>query len=411
MIEKVILLIVSVILFLILLFFLIAVLRRIKSARRYKELDRARAYYLPIIQEGLEKGDIISITNNLISEPGSIKFKAIEELLFKMKERFPELSKELFIRLGYVSFYEKKLDDKNRLNKAIAIDRLGLIGLETSVGRLSQMLKAGDREIISVTVRALSNIGTLEALALILEHLPGLFERWLITRKSVETALLKFGDKGTALLIQYGRTISNPKITAIILDTLSHLNNNQAIRFAMDNLGNSDPEVRAKSLKVIERFSDLLNGTDIEKILSLSKDPAWFVRLHVARILGKVNGKRDVMGYLEKLVIDENWRVRNEAASALSKMGVASLDLILKILKGKDQYAIESLCEEIERTELCRVLIYNLTNPDRQFYNKSREILKIMHNLGFSAPLMEYLQTGDEAITKELKLLLSEKAA
>ncbi len=411
MIQEVIILIVSLIVFLILVFFLIAVLRRIRSARRYKELDRTRAYYLPVIQDGLEKGDIISIINDLIAEPVSIKFKAIEELLFKLKERFPELVKELFVRLGYVSFYENMLYDKNMINKATAIDRLGEIGLETSVDKLSQMLKSDNREIISVTVRALSNIATLEALALILDYLPGLFERWLITRKGIEAALLKFGDKGSALLIQYGKTISNPKIIAIILDTLSHLNNNQAIRLAMDNLNHPDPEVRAKSLKVIERFSDLLNGKDMEKILSLSKDPAWFVRLHVAKILGKVNGKRDVAGYLEKLVIDENWQVRNEAASALSKKAEVGLDLILKILKGKDRYAIESLCEEIERTALCRVLIYNLTSPDREVYKKSREILKIMNNLGFSTPLMEYLQKGDEAIAMELKLLLSEKAA
>ncbi len=411
MIQKVIILIVSLIVFLILLFFLIAVFRRIRGARRYRELDRIRAYYLPILQESFKKGDILSIINDLISEPGSIKFKAIEELLFKLKERFPEPAKELLIRLGYVSFYENMLSDKNRINKATAIDRLGIIGLETSADRLSQMLRSDDREIISVTVRALSNIGTLEALALILDHLPGLFERWLITRKAVETALLKFGDKGTPLLIQYGKTISNPKIIAIILDTLSHLNNNQAIGLAMDNINHPDPEVRTKSLKIIERFSDLLNGKDLEKILSLSKDPAWFVRLHVAKILGKVNSKKDVIDYLGKLIMDENWQVRNAAASALSKKTEAGLDLILKILKGKDHYAIESLCEEIEKTELCRVLIYNLLSPDGEVYKKSREILKIMNNLGFSTPIMEYLQTGDEAIAMELKLLLSEKAA
>lgn len=69
MIQEVIIIIVSLIVFLILLFFLIAVLRRIKSARKYKKLDRTRAYYLPILQEGLEKGDIISIINDLIAEP------------------------------------------------------------------------------------------------------------------------------------------------------------------------------------------------------------------------------------------------------------------------------------------------------------------------------------------------------
>lgn len=408
MVQEVIIIVVGMIFLLIIFLFFAAILRRIANARKYREMDRIRAYYLGLLEQALEKRDIISVINDLLATPESIKFRAIEDVLFKLQNRFPEDIKELFVRLGYVDFYERMLFHKNRIKKAMAIDKLGQIGIDTSVNKISFMLKTDDREIASVTIRALSNIGSLDALSSILDNIPELFSKWLLTRKCIETALLKFGDRGSSILIQYAKNIKDPKILAIILDSLSHLNNARAIEPALDNLYHPDPEVRTKALKVIERFSNLLDGSSIEKVLSLSKDPVWFVRLHVARILGKVNGKRDVISYLGRLVLDKNWNVRDVAAAALAKKGEAGLDEILKILRGGDRYAMESLCEEIEKTDLCKILVYNLAGPDREVSLKSKEILRIMNRLGFSTPLKNYLQTGEEPIRKELKILFEE---
>jgi hypothetical protein len=101
------------------------------------------------------------------------------------------------------------------------------------------------------------------------------------------------------------------------------------------------------------------------------------------------------IGMLGNLLLDENWQVRNAASRALASMNDASLDAFLKILKGEDQYARESVCEEIERTNLAQRLIENLDSNDRIIYEKSKEILKYMHYLGFSTPLLEYLKNED----------------
>ncbi len=373
MLQTIIIITVFIIIILIILFILLAVMRRMRSAIVYQKLDIARAHYRKSIEESFLKDNTVEIINELLSKPGTLKFRAIEEVLFELKDRFPEKVKELFIRLGYVEFYEKTLLKGNRLKKAIAIDKLGRMGIEGSVLKIAPFLKLKDRELVSVTVRALSNIGTDLALITLLNDLLELYENWLLTRKAIETALFKFGDKGSELLIKYGYNIKAPKILAVVLDSLSHSNNSNALGIAMENINHNDPEVRAKALKIVERFYQHLSHDDIDRICRLSKDPVWFVRLHVAKVLGRLDNKI-VVEHLERLLQDENWQVRDQAAFGLSRQR-EFLDIILKIFNEKDRYAMESLCEAIEKAGLHEEVIKNLFNQKPEISEK--ELLSI----------------------------------
>ncbi|HEY6010929.1 MAG TPA: hypothetical protein VIX18_05605, partial [Nitrospirota bacterium] len=94
----------------------------------------------------------------------------------------------------------------------------------------------------------------------------------------------------------------------------------------------------------------------------------------------------------------ENWQVRNEAVQALIVLGERSLDIFLDIFMGTDRYAKDSICEEIEKMNFSDQLIINLKADDPALQNKSRQILKAMHSLGFSTPLTEHLaREGDES--------------
>lgn len=362
-------------------FLVAASLRRIRSARRYKKLDELRAYYLKYVEGIIEKNKILEKFLQLISSPGSTKFRAIEDVLFALKEKYPAAAKELFIRLGYVKFYERELACKNRIKKANAIDKLGRMGIEECIDKISPMLNSDDGEIVLVTIRALANIGTNQALALILSKLSTCYEKRFFTRKSIETELLKFGDRAAPFLIQYGKTVNNPKVLALILDTLSHLNSGQALELAMEKLHDMDPEVRTKALKIIEKFSQLINGSQIKKIIELSEDPVWFVRLHVAKVLGKVNNGNGSIKYLERLLSDKNWQVRDEAATGIIQKKNHALNTIINILKGDDSYAREILLEKIEKTDFQQILLENLSGSDEETDIKSKEILKILSSV------------------------------
>ncbi len=106
-------------------------------------------------------------------------------------------------------------------------------------------------------------------------------------------------------------------------------------------------------------------------------------------------------------MLDGSWQVRNAAAMALTMASDKAADIFLRTLESNDRYAKESICEEIEKTNFVANLIDNLDSKDRALYGKSLEILKIMHSLNYSTPLVEYERTGpNERIRKEVELIL-----
>lgn len=398
--------------FLIFLLLFAAVFRRVSHARKYKELDRQREFYREKLKDALRSGKAFQTMNDFLSSHRSIKFQAIEDILLDLinEEEYREDVKKLFNRLGYIAFYEKKLRSRNIITKASAIDKLGKMQSVSSRNKLINMFKSKNPEIISVTIRSLANIGTIEGLKGILKHLPDLYEKWLITRKTIETAFLKFGQPAVPILLEYGKKQSNPKVLAIILDVLSHLCDKMSLPLAIDNLRHENAEVRAKALKVIETTADKLEDSDVAKVISLFEDPVWFVRLRAAKALGNLRYEKAAT-MLGGLLLDENWQVRNASAMALTKFEDISVEIFLKALRHKDRYAKESICEEIEKTNFVYRLIENLDSSDRNIYEKSKGILNIMHSLNFSTPLVEYMKKGEnDKIKSEINLILNKEA-
>jgi HEAT repeat protein len=367
--------------------------------KKYKELDRQKELYREKILMALEAEEVFQQIHAFRSSPKTIKWQAIEDILFELinEREYEENVREFFDRLDYVAFYERKLESKNVIRKATAIDKLGRMLSESSMKRLLEILanEKNNVETVSVTIRAISRIGQIDGLGGILEQLSDLLRKSLISRKTIESSLINFGPAAVPVLIEYGRKNEDPHIRASILEALSDLPLTQSsCSFASENLKNNEAEVRAKSLILLGLSNTASITIDPDSILSLLNDKVWFVRLQAAKALGNLKVEKAV-GMLGNLLLDENWQVRNSASRALASMNDASLDAFLKILKGEDQYARESVCEEIERTNLAQHLIENLDSNDRIICEKSKEILKHMHYLGFSTPLLEYLKNGD----------------
>jgi HEAT repeat protein len=230
----------------------------------------------------------------------------------------------------------------------------------------------------------------------------------LISQKALNTALTSFGVSAVPSLIEYGKKNSDPRILSSILEVLSNTSIDSAVcLFALDHTKHEDAEVRSKALKVLGLVDTASVPFDQNLLLPLLEDPAWFVRLQAVRALGNLDN-RTAIAFIGGLLLDQNWQVRDAAATALTKFGNDSIDIFLKTLKSKDRYAKESICEEIEKTNFSSFLIENLASENREIYAKSREILHIMHTLNFSTPLQEYLtESRNEVIRDEIRLLIS----
>jgi HEAT repeat protein len=393
-------------------FLLAAVSRRILNARKYSALDEYRAFYRRKISGALQSGRAADLAKDLRSRPLSLEWRAIEEVLFEQITANAHEAdiKRLFVQLGYRDHYERKLKSRRTITKAAAADKLGKMRSESSSAGLIKMLKAEDHsEILTVTVRALCRIGGQEGLAAILERLPELYRRSLVSQKTVEASLTNFSADAVPLIVGYASKSDDARIKASLLEVLSHLPATPlSLAYASANLSAPDAEVRARAIRVFGRHDAAADAFSPGLLLPLLEDPVWFVRLQAARALESLRHEKAV-NELGVLLLDPNWQVRNASARALARFGHASLDVFLNCLQDRDQYAKESICEEAERTDFTQSLITNLGSGDRGIYEKSRTILRIMHSLNFSTPLHDYLKNGGkEAIKREIALLLQE---
>ena len=409
----IIVIVVSIIALLIAVLLSASVLRRLRNARTYQKLDTLRLEYRQRLQEALPSSGIDAL-EVLRTKPGSLAWRAVEEVLFGLQadRALNARLKPLFLHLGYVTYYEKRLRSRNVLSRASAIDKLGRMGAEQSVPKLCPLLDDKNPEILAVTVRALSRIGLNEGLLAIIERLPNLLGRSQVTRKAMETALLNFGGQAIACLVEYRTRDSDPWIMSCVLETLSYLPPDiRSAALALEHLGDSHAEVRSKALKVLGRTGPAMTVHLPGKVLPLLEDPVWFVRLQAIKTASEVAGQTAART-IGKLLFDANWRVRNEAARALTHLGDCGVDVFLDALMTKDAYAKESICEEIEKTHCMDQLIDALGGSDESMRNKSRAILRIMHSLNFSTPLAEFLTgSGSGRIKDEVRRILQTEAA
>jgi HEAT repeat protein len=387
----------------------VTALRRVLNSKKYKELDRQRELYREKLKFTLNLERVNWELADFRSHPKSVKWQAIEEILLDMINdgRYKNDVKEMFDSLGYVAYYEKNLQNKNVINRSLAVDRLGRMLSEQSIDKLIDMLKLNNTEVISVTVRSLSNIGAIKGLRYLLSQLPGLYEKNLVSRKVIEASLITFGINAVPVLIENGRKSKERRSISSILEVLSNFQSKEILPFAEENITHEDAEIRAKALKVIGNIAVETSDFDGGKIVPMLNDPVWFVKLQAVKVLGNLRYKKaaDLLG---SLLLDDNWQIRNVAVMALINIDDAATNVLLKTLRTTDdKYAKERICEEIGKTNLVDHLIENLHSNDKEIYEQSKKILKTMHSLNFSTRLIEHSANGlNDRIKNELNLII-----
>jgi HEAT repeat protein len=388
------------------------VYRRIVHGRRYRKLDRLRAFYARELPRAFHAGGISESLPLFAARPGSLKWQAIEDVLFDLSadNLLEKQILDLFLDLGYVSLYEKRLKARNVITRAAAAAKLGRMRSVSSAEKLVELLDEDNPEIITVAVRSLSRIGTPDALRAILGRMPILLSRGLISRKALESSLRIFGRSGVPILLEHAEQDADPLSETSILEVLAVLGAREALPIALASLHHPNPEMRSKALKLAGAAGDAVEERDKDRVTDLLNDPVWFVRLHAAKALGAL-GHGKAADRLGDRLCDENWQVRNGAAMALTRFGNKALPIFLGTLEYKDRYAKESICEEIEKTGFIDLLIENMDSGGEahpRSREMSKEILRTMKSLDYCTPLREYLQHGtNERIKRELAFILS----
>ncbi len=125
------------------------------------------------------------------------------------------------------------------------------------------------------------------------------------------------------------------------IDILGISRNLEFLPFLENNLSHENSEIRVRSLKAINEIGVV---TNLDKYKQFANSPVWEERLMLAKILGAFPLEQ-VYPYLEKLLQDENWWVRSQAAQTIGKSKDGKSRLKAFIATSQDQYAIEMACE------------------------------------------------------------------
>jgi serine/threonine-protein kinase len=116
----------------------------------------------------------------------------------------------------------------------------------------------------------------------------------------------------TQLLALYADdTVSRARLESILEAQIDNIQPGTLLRVLPD-LGK---EARNSAIRLVDRVAD---GRILGDLLLLSKNPEWWIRMHVARLLSRLTGAQ-AMSALAKLVRDENAAVRLEAVQGVMR--------------------------------------------------------------------------------------------
>ncbi|WP_313428783.1 HEAT repeat domain-containing protein [Siminovitchia terrae] len=100
-----------------------------------------------------------------------------------------------------------------------------------------------------------------------------------------------------------------------MIDTIGMIRNMDSIPFLEAQLDHSDAEIRIRSLKALHEIGIIVN---LDRYIPFVTSDIWEERLMAAKLLQNVPLKGS-LSYLEKLLKDESWLVRTQAALAIEK--------------------------------------------------------------------------------------------
>ncbi|MDP6156398.1 MAG: HEAT repeat domain-containing protein [Candidatus Thermoplasmatota archaeon] len=151
-----------------------------------------------------------------------------------------------------------------------------------------------------------------------------------------------------------------------------------------------------------ENIDRILNGKDIDGLLTLLQDENLMVREKAVTIIGDTGNPRVVRPLIDLLRSDREWRVQKAAAEALEKFGdKRAIEPLIEALKDKDklvrQAAQEALAHEPRAVD---PLIQLLDDKDRSVRWQVVSLLEVLGDKKAVEPLIRMIRDPDQNVRK-----------
>ncbi len=373
--------------------------RRLIKNFKYKKLDFYRSIYLKELAEKFNSSsDIDQFVNFYKFHPTSLRGQALQEVLIKLSHNFEEEVKLFFKKLGYQEYHEKAIFSKNSIKRGIAFKILGDLKIQDSSIKIINTIKNEKNENILLTacmslVKIISEYQIEEFLKILINK----SENNFLSYKSVSLIMLSLLERFNKSAINVlKRELSSDKINdttkSIFLESLYYIDyeDDTLKDIAIKNLSSDNPELIAKSLKIISKLKISEDDVDFSKILYFLNHPLWYIRLMAIKALKNVFNEK-LIDKMVPLLSDNEWPVRLEAVNVLFSLPInIVIKKIPEWLDIKDNFARDTIVEFILKHNWTDKFNHMIEKGDANLKQQITDISVIIKNYyNFNFPIAQ----------------------
>ena len=250
------------------------------------------------------------------------------EIFFCVTGALKESVSQTAAEIGLVERRIRQLRSRSLHVRAVAAEKLGLLGSGKAAGALAAALPLEPYGVQIVIIRALGRIHSPEGLPVLLTVLGA--EKGLLST-SVVQALLSYGEEAVPAVQSLAAKPGPGRAEAIgILGQMRALEALPTLIAAFAS--EKDPAVRAAAAKAL---GSMAHPDGVPVLRTALKDGFREVRVQAAWALGCA-GDPSVCADLEAAMDDHYWWVRVRAAEALARLGPLGVERLARLAGGAD---------------------------------------------------------------------------
>lgn len=316
---------------------------------------------------------------------------------------------DLVRELGLVERNQAALRSRRRWRRARAAERLGHFGGAQQVADLGVLVTDTDETVRAVAARALAQLGTPEAVEILVRTLDDPSE---LTRLRIAENLDRLGDQAVPQLIAHVEKSlvhdvdTGEKGLLAVLSVLGGTRSYRARPVLRETIEVAQSVgVRAGAVWALGRCG---GPNDVRLLTTCSRDQHGEVRQQAARALRSV-GDTSGIPALEELMRDEVWTVRAEAGEALARMGLFGEDALVKFVGSRDAHVRDQAVTALEASGATARLVQDVAHESRTGA-RARTAISILVSAGATRHLTDLSTELDHAEREILDRILDAPA-
>jgi len=285
---------------------------------------------------------------------------------------------------------------RRKWRRAEALFTLGWLGDERSIPTLREALNGRDPDLAYVAGQSLAEYDSARACGCLLRAL----RTESIPRPLAATLLEGSRYAHAPTLIAQAREVAIPEVRSWVAYLIGRGGDRRAGAWLSSLARDPEARVRASAAEALARCAD---AATLGRLLA---DEDWLVRANAARSVGQA-GLSELAGRLPPLLHDRAWWVRQSATLALKQLGSTSVSVVRPLLEDDDRFARNKAAEILVELGYVSEQIAELAGSESQIAD-ARRALAAVARAEARASIEAAGEAADAATRERLREVLEE---